>query len=308
MSEGTLNLPAVPEVSIVIPTRNRAPMLRDCLRAALAQSVPAEILVMNDASTDDTDAMVRHEFPAIRLFTADKSCGPTVQRNAGARRATGRYLFTLDDDCILARPDTLKQTIALFDDDRIAAVTVPFVNVLRDQILRRAAPDKNDRYVAFDYYGGMVAFRRDVFMEAGGYRESLFYYGEEADLAIRLLACGRFVRLGTADAIEHMESPVRNVTRIVRLAARNSLLHAIHNVPLPDVLWFLPGTIVRSMRASLREGNGRAGVLGVMDGLRKLPAGLRARRPVPRHVFRFVRVLRRQEPMRLEDAARALGG
>src|ERR1043165_7988389 len=97
----------VPAASITIPTRNRWAILRQSILAALKQTVPVEIIVLDDGSTDETPEMMRSEFPQIRYEQQLGSNGPCVLRNQGARLAAAPILFPLDDDSVLASPRTV---------------------------------------------------------------------------------------------------------------------------------------------------------------------------------------------------------
>lgn len=92
-----------PEVSVVIPTHNRAPILRECLDSVLAQSSESyEVIVVNDASTDATRQILKRyrQTHGGRLQVVRGSYGaPGLTRNAGAARAAGKYLLFTDDDC-----------------------------------------------------------------------------------------------------------------------------------------------------------------------------------------------------------------
>src|SRR5690606_33035643 len=99
----------VPRVSVIIPNHNKARTLRACLASVLAQTnPPAEVIVVDDASTDDSRAIIR-EFP-VRLICLDVNQGAAAARNAGARSATGDVLFFLDSDIALA-PDALANAL-----------------------------------------------------------------------------------------------------------------------------------------------------------------------------------------------------
>ncbi len=92
-----------PEVSVVIPTHNRAPILRECLDSVLAQSFESyEVIVVNDASTDATRQILKRyqQTHGGRIHVVRGSYGaPGLTRNAGAARASGNYLLFTDDDC-----------------------------------------------------------------------------------------------------------------------------------------------------------------------------------------------------------------
>ena len=107
-------------VSVVIPTYNRAHMIRRAIDSALAQIVPGdEIIVVDDGSTDDTASVVAPYGDRIR-FVRTENGGPGASRNQGIRRATRDLIAFLDSDdewmpgklelarrWLAARPDVL---------------------------------------------------------------------------------------------------------------------------------------------------------------------------------------------------------
>jgi GT2 family glycosyltransferase len=296
--------PSNPLASVIIPTHNRKDSLRDTLAALYAQTCAdrLEVLVMDDASRDGTGEVVAAEFPGVRYERSDTNEGPTVKRNRGARLATADYLFTIDDDCILVNAGTIEQTLALFDQPRVGAVTIPFRNVLKeDNRLMYAAPDNKACYVTSMFYGGMVAFRRDVYLRVGGYREFYFMHVEEPDLAIRLMREGYVVRMGIADPIHHMESPKRNYVRLHALGPRNHLLYSWYNVPAPDVFWQMPATAALTLLHTVRVGYPWLGTKSVVRGLVDSLRVWGARRPVSREVYRLSRELKRRDAVPLAE-------
>jgi glycosyltransferase involved in cell wall biosynthesis len=292
--------------AVIIPTHNRADLLPKVLDAALAQTVPVEIFVMDDASTDGTAALLRERYPKVRYQRQETSRGPTYQRNAGAALATAPYLVTLDDDCVLASPRTIEQTVALFDAPRIGAVTIPFTNVTTDGLTRGAAGEPSGVQVTFDYYGGMIAFRRDVYQQIGGYREALFMHVEEGDLAIRLYDAGYVVRLGRADPIQHMESKSRNRARIEELSGRNHVLYAYFNVPWPYAPVHLAGTTWKCLWHGFQLGHPVRLARGVLRGYAGIWRFRDQRKPVSVSAYRSIQRLRRKVTMKLEDFDRPI--
>ena len=283
-----------PVATALIPTRNRRELLGTVLEAILAQSVPVEVIVLDDGSTDGTADWVREQFPVVRVCRTEVSQGPTYQRNQGALLATTPYLFTIDDDCLLASPHTIAQTIALMDDRQVGAVTIPFMNIKADRIVRSVAPDSNGVYATFEFYGGMVAFRRDAFLKLGGYRTSYFMYVEESDLALRMLEEGYLVRLGSADPIHHYESVRRDFRRTELLGRRNDVLYAWHNVPWPYLPLHLAATTANGLMHGLRVGRFGRMLLGSLNGYAACLRHWCDRRPVARSVYRLSRLLKKQ--------------
>lgn len=119
-------------VSIVIPAYNEEGVIRQCLIAAIYQSVPAEeILVVDNRSTDATKSIVRQvqlEYPEspIRLLEYSSEQGLIPTRNYGFNHAAGAIIGRLDADS-LPEPDWVEQVLLGFLDPGVAAATGPVV-------------------------------------------------------------------------------------------------------------------------------------------------------------------------------------
>lgn len=90
------------KISVVVTTRNRRDLLATTLRCVRDQSWPSvELIVVDEASTDDTAAMVARDFPEARLVRNDTPRGVSGARNTGLAAASGDWLFFLDDDDLI---------------------------------------------------------------------------------------------------------------------------------------------------------------------------------------------------------------
>lgn len=87
-----------PRVSVIVPTYNRARLLRRALASVYAQTrAPDEVLVVDDGSTDGTEALVREWYPQAR-YLAQSNRGVSAARNHGVQAANGNWLAFLDSD------------------------------------------------------------------------------------------------------------------------------------------------------------------------------------------------------------------
>jgi rhamnopyranosyl-N-acetylglucosaminyl-diphospho-decaprenol beta-1,3/1,4-galactofuranosyltransferase len=107
-----------PRVVATILTRNRVELLRKSVRAALDQTrAPDEVIVVDNASTDGTLAVLADEFPEVSVLALAENQGATggfYEAIAAGRRAGADWLWLLDDDSI-ARPDALEELLAVLD-------------------------------------------------------------------------------------------------------------------------------------------------------------------------------------------------
>ena len=90
---------AAPRVSVIIPTYNRAGLLRAAIDSVLAQTFSdLELLVVDDGSTDDTQAMMRDFNDPRILYIRQENKGRSAARNVALARARGAYIAFLDSD------------------------------------------------------------------------------------------------------------------------------------------------------------------------------------------------------------------
>ena len=111
---------ALPLVSVVIPTRNRAELLEAALLSVMAQEgigteFDIEILVIDDGSTDRTPDLVRG-YPDVHYYRGEESRGTSAARNRGVTEARGQYVAFLDDDDTWL-PWKLRRQIAVLERD-----------------------------------------------------------------------------------------------------------------------------------------------------------------------------------------------
>jgi len=87
-----------PKVSVVIPTYNRAGDVVRAVRSALSQTIPPhQVIVVDDGSTDDTEAVVK-ALPAPVVYVRKDNGGVSSARNLGFQHVTGDFVALLDSD------------------------------------------------------------------------------------------------------------------------------------------------------------------------------------------------------------------
>jgi glycosyltransferase involved in cell wall biosynthesis len=222
-----------PAATVAIVTKDRCAVLREALRSAQRQDGDIELLVIDDGSLDGTAEMVREEFPEVRLERFTASAGLVVRRNYAVGIATAPIVVSIDDDAVFTSPDTVAAAVRDFDDERIAAVALPYIDVGIDDTVRQRAPDDRECWIAPTFRGTAYAVRRDVFLTLGGFREVIFHQGEEVDFSLRMLDAGWFVRAGRGAPIHHLTSPDRSVRRMDVYGRRNEMLLCFTLLPFP---------------------------------------------------------------------------
>jgi glycosyltransferase involved in cell wall biosynthesis len=108
-----LNRPAAPVCSVCIANYNGAHMLAECLDSVLAQEIdaPVEIIVHDDASSDDSVAFLREHYPQVEVLASSENVGFCIANNRMVAQARGEYLLLLNNDAAL-HADALRTLLA----------------------------------------------------------------------------------------------------------------------------------------------------------------------------------------------------
>lgn len=293
-------------MTVVIVTRNRRDEALRAVTSALHQEgCTIEVIVVDGASTDGTAEFLSEQSPDAWIYQADADHGPNARRNFAASIARGEFLVGIDDDAELTDRSTLAMTLRDFDaGDDIGAVAIPCWETGPDGAWSRLYPEATERIEVIELYVGCgYAIRRELFLLIGGYESNLFYFGEERDLATRLLQAGYFVRIGTAPAVLHRPSPLRRSAHKAFLARRNDVLFAWQRVPSHAMLFHLLRTTAGGLLAAVRAERGHyipSMLRGMVRGWREARHTPRA--PVSPAVYKLGLRLRRKGPMPLAEA------
>jgi glycosyltransferase involved in cell wall biosynthesis len=180
-------------ISVIIPTRNRAQLLRQAIESVLAcgdSTCAIELLVIDDQSTDETAALLEN-YPVV--YCRGQGRGVSAARNIGLQAATGDLITFLDDDDQWAPNQLLPRLRFLEQHPHYGAVCAQVL--LGDETLSSYGgtyPDPPFRsgwmfedFLSYIPQVGSLLVRREVVAALGGFDEQL-HGGEDWDWALRL--------------------------------------------------------------------------------------------------------------------------
>jgi GT2 family glycosyltransferase len=288
---------ADPRVTVVVATRNRRESL---LRSLARLDVPGgpPVVVVDNASADGTPAAVREAHPRVTVVELPANAG-AVARTDGARRVRTPHVAFADDDSWW-EPGALDRAADLLDAHSDVAVLVGRVRLADDgsedrvsgkhraAVLGRSPGAPGPDVLSYPAFA--VVLRREAYLAVGGFSPLLFFGGEEHLLALDLAAAGwQQVFVEDLVAWHDPAGPDRPSPQRWALQTRNDRLVDWLRRPL---LVALAGTAGLARRAVTDPG-ARTALAGL---LRRLPAALRARRPVDAELERRFRAA--QRPLR----------
>jgi GT2 family glycosyltransferase len=127
---------------VVIPTLNACDMLMEALVSLEAQTVRAEVVVVDNASTDGTREMLATRFPWVKVITNDRNLGFGKAVNRGVAGApAGTDVIVLVNNDVVCEPDFVERMLAPFSDERIKVVGVLVQGSARPRRLGRHRAD-----------------------------------------------------------------------------------------------------------------------------------------------------------------------
>jgi GT2 family glycosyltransferase len=206
--EGVEPTACTPRPSVVIPARDAAADLAVCLSALGAGSLrPFEVIVVDDASADDTPGVAAaHGARVVR----GAGSGPAAARNLGARAASGDLIVFFDADCA-PEPSCLAALVAPFADPGVAGVRGGYTTDQRALVARFVQlelEEKQERLAASREVAvvdtACAAYRRDVFLAAGGFDDRFpATSAEDVELSFRLVEEGHRLVFAPSARVRH---------------------------------------------------------------------------------------------------------
>jgi glycosyltransferase involved in cell wall biosynthesis len=276
------------QVSVVIPTRNRSKLLATTLHAVLRQqAVDLEVIVVDEASTDDTPAMLAAiRDSRVQFLRHEAPRGVSTARNRGAEEARGDWIAFLDDDDLWAPDKLARQLEAATAADRDWVYTGA-VNIGDDlQIVYGRPPLPPEevvpaivRYNAIPGGGSNVVLRRSVFRRVGPF-DTRLRNTEDWEMWIRLAKAGppAWVRSPLMAYRVHPSNSSLNVVEIVRGARLIEQMHGT-TVDWGRIHRWLAESYLRVGRRTPALGQfARAAVRGQARGVASDVAGIVRRR------------------------------
>ncbi len=195
-----------PLVSIVVLNYNGAGWLPKCFGTIKTQTILGQIetIMVDNNSTDDSVAVAQRllaDFPLARIVRNDSNLGFCDGNNSGARAATGRYLFFLNNDTWM-EPECMEQLVQ--GTEKLGAVAAtPYVLNYPDSsfqdfgfygfdLFGLPSPSKPEAVSRNIFIPGGCSYliRTDIFNLVGRFDSDFFIYSDDADLAWRLTLAG----------------------------------------------------------------------------------------------------------------------
>ena len=289
----------------MIPNWNGAHFLGDCLGSLVSQTHPAEIIVVDNGSTDGTAELVRERFPGVALVRLNANRGFAGAVNAGISHALAdgaEYVALFNNDAV-AEPDWLQRLVE-------TAEAHPEAGTVTSKLLRsdgvhidstgdfysswgwayprgrdevdRGQYDAPEHREVFCGSGGASLFRARMLIEVGPFDEDYFAYLEDQDLGFRAQLMGWRARYEPAAVAYHrMMGTSGLIPNFGRYQAiRNCIYLYVKNLPSPLVWRYLPKFLLGLMLMAVNDLRRRrflAIARAYLDALRHLPAMLRKR-------------------------------
>lgn len=240
-------------LGVVIPNFNGRRILPDCL-AALERQSPAidAIVVVDNGSSDGSAELVRTTWPHVRVVELARNLGFGAAANAGVRSLSTDLVVVLNSDAVV-RPGWTEALLgAPLPSDVWALGSVQLrpggsrIESAGDQFLARGEAVKllrdepvatlpTEPYEVFAPPGAAPTFRRDVFLELGGYDERFFLYYEDLDLAFRAGHRGWRALVVPTARVEHLLGASGRPEQAAYHVGRNSLTCAVRHLPVVSV-------------------------------------------------------------------------
>jgi hypothetical protein len=267
-------------VAVVILNYNGEHFLRQFLPAVIEHSEEAEIIVADNASTDQSVEIIKNEFPAVRLISLKSNYGFCGGYNKALQAVNADYYVLLNSD-VEVTAHWLKPLIRLLDEQPDVAAVQPkiksfhnkeyfeyagaaggFIDSLGYPFCRGRVFDEvekdlgqyNDEKEIFWATGACMVVRSKLYHQLGGLDEDFFAHMEEIDLCWRLKRQGHTIYYVGESTVYHVGGGTLSKVnpRKTYLNFRNGLSLLLKNLSLTALLWKVPIRIALDDVAAIR--------------------------------------------------------
>jgi N-acetylglucosaminyl-diphospho-decaprenol L-rhamnosyltransferase len=194
-------------IDVVVPVLNHYDLTARCLALLREQTVPHRVIVVDDGSTDGTPERLHAEWPEVLVVSLDDNHGFSKACNRGVREGNGEIVVLLNND-VECRPDFLEHLTSPLEEETVGSVAalllqpggerIDGIGLAADVTLAgfprlRGKPREHARDAVpalAGPAGAAAAYRRTAWEEVAGLDETIFAYGEDFDLALRLRIAG----------------------------------------------------------------------------------------------------------------------
>lgn len=293
-------------ISVVIPSYNRKDCILKLLHDVYAQEgADFEVIVVDDASPDDTAAAIQREFPQVKLMVNEKNGGPCVTRNRAVLAASGELIVGFDSDVSIADRQLLAKVREAFSESPEAAgfafrLLMPDGRTDDEPRWWHPVPFKSGKDQRFetDYFSGTgYAFRRGAMIEAGLFPEILYMHYEEVELAHRIIDGGGSILYRPEFTVLHHANEVSRRSEIqVFYKPRNQILLAVSCLPLSKALGYVVPRVFFQFAKAVKDGHLKDFRRAMTDALKKSRQLLPVRKPLKMHTLKKIASLRKALP------------
>lgn len=305
-------------VTVAIPNWNGRRWLPDCLDALAGQELaPAEIIVVDNGSSDASLEYLRTERSDVRVIALQRNTGFAHAANQGLSAARCEFVALVNTDVVLARDWLARMSDALAQLSGAASVACKMVSMEEptriydagDVLRRDGVCEQRGRFGrddgrwdepgdVFGACAGAALYRRTAVLDVGGFDERYFAYLEDVDLALRLRLAGWRCRYEPAVAYHAGGGSAHQLPHGYEyLVARNTIMLLAKVFPLRWLPLVLYRQLAWAWRAS-RERTLAAHARGLAAAVPMLPESLRERRRLLGHAAVPLDVVIPRRPIR----------
>ena len=235
-------------ISIVIVNYNTPEYLCECLSSIDQYATNAEVIVVDNASSDNSCALVKNRFPQVKLIESKQNLGFGLGNNLGVEQATQPYVMLLNSDAVL-KSDTVSQLAAYLQahpdvscvgprvvlpvTGEIQPKTFGFAPTLKGVLMQSIG--FNRLFPRSDFFAGIdgdhrwakemrvgwisgvcMVMRTADYLSVGGFDKRFFMYCEDIELCMKLQKLGDIVLFDDFDVMHYGGASSKSVASKVR--------------------------------------------------------------------------------------------